>query len=273
MNISQTIVLAIVQGISELFPISSVAHSVITPYVLGWKLDPTFLKQNFLSFVVMMHLGTTVALLFYFRKDWYEIIKSIFERHQSKKTLLLIIVGSLPAAIIGGIFEKSITNVFSDVTVASFFLICNGFLLYFGEKLRVKGTKNIEDLTFAQAGVIGLFQSLALIPGFSRSGSSITAGFWMGLKHEESTKLSMLLATPAIAGAGLLEVPKLLKAHTPGLLQISLLGGVVAGAFAFLSVYLMMKWFKRKDIHAMTPFAIYCAVVGAAVLGSSILSH
>lgn len=273
MNIFQTIILAIVQGISELFPISSVAHSVITPYVLGWRLDPTFLKQNFLSFVVMMHLGTTVALLFYFRKDWYEIIKSIFERHQSKKTLLLIVVGSIPAAIIGGIFEKSITDVFSDVTVASFFLICNGLLLYFGEKLRIKGTKNIEDLTFTQAGIIGIFQSLALIPGFSRSGSSMTAGFWMGLKHEESTKFSMLLATPAIAGAGLMEVPKVLKAHYPGLLQMSILGGVVAGVFAFLSVYLMMKWFKRKEVHAMFPFAIYCAVVGVAVLGSKILFH
>jgi undecaprenyl-diphosphatase len=211
MNFFQTIVIAIIQGISELFPISSVAHSVIAPYVFGWKLNPVFLKENFLAFVVMMHVGTTIALLIYFRKDWYIIIKSIFNRNYSKKTLLLLLVGSIPAAIIGLVFEKSITDVFSNVTVASFFLICNGVLLYCGEKSRSVGTKKIEDLTYKQAGVIGLFQSFALIPGFSRSGSTMTSGFWIGLTHEESTKFSMLLSVPAIAGAAIFEVPKILR--------------------------------------------------------------
>jgi undecaprenyl-diphosphatase len=271
MNIIQTIVLAIVQGITELFPISSVAHSVLTPYVFGWKLDPRFLKVNFLTFVVMMHLGTTVALLIFFRKDWIEIIKSIFNSRDSKKVLLTIIVGTIPAAIIGKLLEKRLTAVFSSVIMASTFLIVNGFLLYFGERFRSNGTKDIEDLSYGQAFIIGLFQSLALIPGFSRSGASMTAGFWMGLKHEESARFSMLLATPIIAGAGILEAPKLLKSSAHGLLQTSLVGGVIAGIFAFIRELILMRWFKKKEINAMKPFAYYCWAVGIAVLATHLL--
>jgi len=184
---------------------------------------------------------------------------------------MLIIVGTLPAAILGAIFEKSITDVFGNVTVAAAFLICNGMLLYFGEKRSSTGTKNIEDLTYKQAGVIGLFQSLALIPGFSRSGSSMTAGFWTGSNHEQSTKFSMLLSAPIIAGAEIMEVPKVLRSHTNGLLEASMLGCVIAGLVAFLCAFLMIKWFKKKEIYAMRPFAIYCWVVGLLVLGSRFL--
>lgn len=106
MNFLQTIILAIVQGISELFPISSVAHSVIVPYLFGWNLNPSFLKHNFLEFVVMMHVGTTIALLIYFRKDWSQIFRSVFNAKDSKQALKLIILGTIPAVILGGIFEK-----------------------------------------------------------------------------------------------------------------------------------------------------------------------
>jgi len=271
MNIFQTIILAIVQGISELFPISSVAHSVFTPYIFGWTLSPEFLKVNFLPFVVMMHLGTTIALLIFFRKDWIEIFKSIFNSKDTKKLLLLVVTGTLPAAIIGFVFEKKLMNIFSSVTVAATFLIFNGLLLYLGERMHSKGTKEIEDLTYGQAAIVGLFQSLALIPGFSRSGSSMTAGFWVGLKHEASARFSMLLATPIIAGAAILEIPKFLKSGTHGLIQVSILGGVVAGIFAFISVSILMGWFKKKEINAMRPFAYYCWIVGALILGSRLL--
>lgn len=269
MNTIQTLILSIVQGISELFPISSVAHGVLTPYVFHWNLDQEFLKKNFLPFVVMLHLGTALALLLFFWKEWVEIIKSLFSG--SKKVLLLIVVATLPAAILGLVLEKPLTRIFSNVTTAAIFLIVNGFFLYFGEKLRSKGTKEIEDLSVKQAVIIGLFQSLALIPGFSRSGSSMTAGFWLGLKHEASARFSMLLATPIIAGASILEVPKILKSHTPGLLQMSLTGGIIAGVFAFLSVWILMNWFKKKEINAMRPFAYYCWAVGALVLISKLI--
>ncbi|WP_379969440.1 undecaprenyl-diphosphate phosphatase [Ectobacillus sp. sgz5001026] len=268
MTILQTLVFAIIQGISELFPISSVAHGVLTPYVFHWNLDPQFLKENFLPYVVMLHLGTAVALFIYFWKDWFEIIKSIFTG--SKKLLLLVIVATLPAAAIGIVLEKPLRNIFSNVTSASIFLIINGFFLFFGERARFKGNKEIEDLNGKQALIIGLFQSLALIPGFSRSGSSMTAGFWMGLKQEASARFSMILATPIILGAVIVEVPKLLKSHAGNLMQMSLLGGLASGIFAFISVWILMNWFKTKEINAMRPFAYYCWGVGIIVLVSQL---
>ena len=272
MTIIQTIILAIVQGITELFPISSVGHSVITPYVFGWKLDPLFLKENFLHFVVMMHLGTSVALIIYFRKDWADLIKSVFSNGKnSKKIVMLIIIGTLPAAIIGFVFETKFLDIFSNVRFAAIFLIVNGILLYFGESSTRRGRKSIENLNFRQAAVIGLFQSLALIPGFSRSGASMTAGFWMGLKHEASAKFSMLLATPIIAGAGILEAPKLFKPANKALLGYSLIGGFVAAVVALITITLMMKWFNKKEVNAMRPFSYYCWGLGAIVLVSSFI--
>ena len=269
MTFFQTIVLAIVQGITELFPISSVAHAVLTPYFFRWNLNPEFLKENFLPFVVMMHLGTTVALVIFFWRDWLDIIKSLFNgREYSRKLLLLVIVGTLPAAIIGFILEKPLMRIFSSITGAAVFLIFNGLLLYFGEKMRSRGRREIEDLTYGQATIIGLFQSLALIPGFSRSGASMTAGFWMGLKHEDSARYSMLLSAPIIAGASVLEIPKIIKSGSHQLLQASMLGGAVAGIFAFISVFILMSWFKKQEINAMRPFAYYCWLVGIVVLAS-----
>lgn len=271
MTFFKTIILAIVQGISELFPISSVAHAVIVPYLFGWNLNPSFLKHNFLEFVVMMHIGTTIALLIYFRKDWAKIIRSLFTAKDSKKVLLLLVMGTIPAILLGAIFEKSITNAFSSVTLAASFLCINGVLLFLGERLRKKGTKKLEELSWWQAMIVGVFQSFALIPGFSRSGSSMTAGFWMGLSNEESARFSMLLSTPVIAGAAVLEVPKLIHNHPAGLLTLSLSGGVVAGIFAFLSVYFLMHWFNRKEINTMGPFSIYCILMGGAVVISKLI--
>ncbi|MDR3601974.1 MAG: undecaprenyl-diphosphate phosphatase [Desulfosporosinus sp.] len=111
-----------------------------------------------------------------------------------------------------------------------------------------------------------MFQSLALVPGFSRSGASMTAGFMAGLKHEEAARFSMLLATPIIIGASLLEIPKLFKSGVHGLLQMSLAGGLLAGIFAYISVWILMRWFKKNEISAMRPFAYYCWLVGGIIL-------
>lgn len=268
MDILQTIIFAIIQGITELFPISSVAHGVLTPYVFGWDLDPEFLKEHFLPYVVMLHLGTALALLVFFRDEWISILRSLFDmkHRESRRLLLLLIVGTLPAAILGVLFEKTLRGIFSSVTSAAFFLIINGLLLYFGERARSRGTKEIQDLSYGQAALIGFFQALALIPGFSRSGSSMTAGFWVGLKHEASARFSMLLATPVIIGASILEVPKLAKSGMEGLFMNSIIGGILSGLCAYLAVWFLMKWFKKKEIDAMRPFAYYCWAVGAVVL-------
>ncbi|WP_407307019.1 undecaprenyl-diphosphate phosphatase [Desulfosporosinus sp. SB140] len=268
MTFLQTLIIAIVQGVTELFPVSSVAHSVFTPYVFQWKLDPQFLQDNFLPYVVMLHLGTALALLVFFRDEWISIIRSILnsQKRDSLRLLLLILAGTIPAAIIGVILEKPLTHLFSNVTSASIFLMVNGLLLYFGEKIKSRGKKHINELSYGQAIIVGLFQSLALVPGFSRSGASITAGFWMGLKHEEAARFSMLLATPIIAGASVLEIPKLIKHGSHGLLLTSLTGGLFAGVFAFIAVSILMRWFRKKEISAMKPFAYYCWIVGGLIL-------
>lgn len=136
MNLLQTIIIAIVQGLTELFPISSVAHSVFTPYVFKWNLDPQFLKDNFLPYVVMLHLGTALALLVFFRDEWISIIRSIFNsrKQDSLRLLLLLLAGTIPAGLIGVILEKPLTHLFSNVTSAAIFLIVNGLLLFLGRK-------------------------------------------------------------------------------------------------------------------------------------------
>lgn len=272
-GILQTVIFAIIQGITELFPISSVAHGVLTPYVFHWNLDDQFLKEHFLPYVVMLHLGTAFALLVFFRSEWINLVASLFVKGQqhSKKILGKLIIATIPAALIGVALEKPLRHMFSNVAFTAVFLIVNGFLLYLGERAANRGTKDIHELTIKQAFIVGIFQSLALVPGFSRSGASITAGFWMGLKHEAAAKFSMLLATPIILGAGIIEVPKLLKSGVGGLFQMSLFGGVLAGIFAYLSVWFLMKWFKKHEFNAMRPFAYYCWGVGILILISYFL--
>ncbi|MEI9985428.1 MAG: undecaprenyl-diphosphate phosphatase [Aliidongia sp.] len=268
MTLLQTIVLAIIQGITELFPISSVAHAVLTPWAFGWPLDPEFLKEHFLPFVVLLHLGTAVALLLFFWRDWLDFAGSLVrgDAPTARRELLLVIIGTVPAALIGFVLEKKLRALFPSITSAAFFLVVNGVILYLGERLRGRGSKSLSELGYGQALLIGLAQSLALVPGFSRSGASIVAGFWTGLTHESSARFSMLLATPIIAGASLLEIPKLVHSADPQILEAAAIGGVVAGVVAYLSVWALMGWFKRHEINAMRPFAIYCWVVGALVL-------
>jgi undecaprenyl-diphosphatase len=268
MTLLQTILLAIIQGITELFPISSVAHAVLTPWAFGWPLDPAFLKEHFLPFVVLLHLGTAVALLLFFRADWLAFGRSLVTpgAGTARRELGLVAIGTVPAALIGLILESRLRALFSNVESAAFFLIVNGFILYLGERWRGRGSKDLAELGWLQAFLIGIAQALALVPGFSRSGASMVAGFWAGLNHEASARYSMLLATPIIAGASVLEIPKLVRGGEPGALTTAVIGGVVAGAVAYVSVWALMRWFKRHEIDAMRPFAVYCWVVGALVL-------
>jgi undecaprenyl-diphosphatase len=158
------------------------------------------------------------------------------------------------------------------VTFAAVFLIANGVLLLAGERLRGRGTREVADLGIGQAALIGLAQSLALVRGFSRSGASMVAGFWMGLKHEAAARFSMLLATPIILGAGILEVPKMLKAAPDDIIRAALIGGVAAGVCAYVAVSVLMRWFRTHEVDAMRPFAFYCWAVGALVLAAGAIA-
>lgn len=267
-DLFQTIILAIIQGISELFPISSVAHAVLTPAAFGWEFTPEFLKEHFLPFVVMLHLGTAVALLLFFRRDWLSFSGALIGGHDplARREFMLVIAGTIPAGLLGVVFEKSLRGLFSSIVSAGLFLMLNGVLLYVGERAQGRGTKTVSELSFRSALVIGLAQSLALIPGFSRSGASIVAGFWSGLTHESAARFSMLLATPIIVGASVLELPKLAREANGEIFFLSSVGGIVAGGVAYCAVWALMTWFKRQEINAMRPFAFYCWIVGAGAI-------
>lgn len=271
MTVTQALLFAIIQGITELFPVSSVAHAVLTPFLFGWNLGPEFLKEHFLPFVVMLHLGTALALLIFFWRDWLSFLVGVLSGRDpnARRTFSLVVVATIPAALIGLIFQKMLQEIFSSVTSAAFFLIVNGFILFIGERLKGRGSREAHDLTFFEAAIIGLAQSLALVPGFSRSGASMVAGFWAGLRHEAAARFSMLLATPIIAGAGILVVPKMIHTASAETVRVAAIGGLASGIFAFVAVWALMRWFRKHEVNAMGPFAIYCWLLGGTVLAMS----
>ncbi len=272
MHWSQIIITALVQGITELFPVSSVGHAVILPYLLNWT--NILSSKQFLPFVVMLHLGTALALFIYFIRDWIELIGSLFQSSRSsrvraqKRTFLLIVVATIPAAVIGKLFEHKFRALFPSALSAGIFLAINGLVLLLADRWsRNAGNREIRQMTYLQSFLVGCAQVLALIPGFSRSGVTMTAGMGLGFSYEESARFSFLLATPIIAGAGVLEVPKMLKAHAPHMLSAGLVGGLLAGIVAFLSTAFLMRYFRTHEVRAFRPFAAYSIVVGVIVAG------
>ncbi|HXQ40541.1 MAG TPA: undecaprenyl-diphosphate phosphatase [Candidatus Udaeobacter sp.] len=263
----QAILLAALQGVTELFPVSSLGHAVILPRLLGWQVDQH--SPAFLPFLVMLHLGTAAALLLYFWRDWIEILAGILGQGsgvaESRRLLLLLVAGTLPAAVIGFLLEKFFRSLFGAPEVAALFLALNGVVLLAAERLRRRAsTGGAAALTLRQAALIGLCQAGALIPGLSRSGLTMGAGLAVGLSHAEAARFSFLLATPIIAGAGVLELPKLLHATADGGigLGLSVLAGLVAGVTAFASTAFLMRFFKSHEFKALNPFAYYCLAAG-----------
>jgi undecaprenyl-diphosphatase len=269
MTLLQAILLAALQGVTELFPVSSLAHAVILPSLLGWSIDQR--APAFLPFLVMLHLGTAAALLIYFWREWIDILFALFGRGgaaavaANRRLLLLIVIGTIPAVIIGFALEKFLRGLFGAPAVAAIFLVVNGLVLLIAELLRRRaGEGSLDRLTWSQALFIGTCQSGALIPGLSRSGLTMAAGLAAGLTHAESARFSFLLATPIIAGAGVLELPKLLHhgAEAGISLGTAILGGIVAAITAYASTAFLMRFFKRHDFQALNPFAYYCLAAG-----------
>jgi undecaprenyl-diphosphatase len=264
--------LAILQGITELFPISSLGHAVIVPPLLGWPIDQQ--SAEFLPFVVVLHVGTATALLLYFWRDWLAIALGVLGRGQRApdawRALGLIVVATLPAVVIGFLFEKLVRGLFASPLIAALFLIANGFLLLLGEWLRVRSQsrpsreRQVTTLGWGGALAVGIWQCAAFIPGISRSGAAMVGGLVSGLQHEEAAHFSFLIATPIIAGAAVLEVPKLLALPDHGISGLAVAAGVVAGITAYLSIAFLMRYFRRHDFDdALVPFAIYCWAAGA----------
>ncbi len=272
MDTIQAIAVAILQGATELFPVSSLGHAVVLPALLRWNLDQH--APAFLPFLVMLHAGTATALIAYFWRDWWGIGRGVLgfgaDRAVNDARLLfvLIVIATIPAVIVGFALEKFVRGLFGTPIVAASFLIVNGFLLLFGERLRALGSRPLATLTARDALIIGIWQCGALIPGISRSGATIVGGLLRGIDHEGSARFSFLIATPVIIGATVLEVPKLLHAQiAPGVFVLSAEAAAVAGVTAWISTWFLMRYFREHDDWALNPFGYYCLTAGTLSLG------
>jgi undecaprenyl-diphosphatase len=272
----QAALLGVLQGVSELFPISSLGHSVILPALLGWPIDQN--ADYFLTFVVATHFATALALFVVYWNDWVHIISGLIESlwarefrptNPDAKLGLLLIIGTVPAGLTGLVFQKQVQRLFISPASAALFLTLNGGLLYLAELLR-RTARRGEDLegidrriaarmSLWQSAKVGIAQVLALLPGFSRTGSTIAGGLLIGFSHEEALRFSFLLATPIIGAAALLKLPVLFHSGSVLAIENALLGGVCAAAASFVSVKILTRYFRTN---ILTPFAIYCAAVG-----------
>ncbi len=272
MSTLQAIIIAILQGATELFPVSSLGHAVLLPALLRWPIDQD--APAFLPFLVMLHVGTAAALLLFFWRDWFTIIWGTLgltdarQARESRRVLLLVIIATIPAVIVGGALEHVLRRLFGSPMIAASFLVVNGLLLLFGERLRGRASsatdrRSLASLRPLDALVIGIWQCAALIPGISRSGATIVGGLLRRIDHAGSAHFSFLIAMPIILGATVLEVPKLLHAGIPpGMLQLSVIAAVFAGITALASTAFLMRYFREHDSWALNPFAYYCLVAG-----------
>ena len=292
MTYLQAILIGILQGITELFPVSSLGHSVLVPAWIGgsWahlanqSATQTSEASPYLAFIVALHCATAVALLVYYRRDWAKIISGYIEIARTRRIEtsaqrlgVLLIVGTIPVGITGLALEHTFRTVFAKPLPAAIFLTVNGLILLAGERLRrrsevlalaraegadtdLPGHRRLETLEYKEAGAIGLFQTLALFAGISRSGITLVGGLARGLDHEDAAHFAFLLATPVIFAAGVLKLPDLFGSAGDNIHGQVLVGALVAGIAAYGAVAFLSKYFERRTL---TPFAIYCLIAGA----------
>jgi undecaprenyl-diphosphatase len=284
----QAIVIGLLQGVTELFPISSLGHSVLLPAWLGWDnlVSAQSAQESFyLAFVVALHVATAVALLIYFRQDWLRIISGFFRTVRNRRIetsdewmAWLLIVASIPTGVLGLIFEHSLRTLFAKPLAAAVFLTANGMFLLAGERYRRRASvhtlvaanepaamlgetcRRLDTLEIKEAGAIGFAQAASLFAGISRSGITMVAGLARGLDHEDAARFSFLLATPIIFAAGAYKVPDLVGHLGDGIRAQALVGALFAAAAAYVSVSFLTRFFRTR---MLTPFAIYCLIAGA----------
>ncbi len=312
----QAIVIGVLQGVTELFPISSLGHSVLVPAVIGGRWQQLVTESStatsegspYLAFIVALHVATAIALIVFFRGEWVRIVRGflrslrpslaarrIVARDADERLAWLLIIATIPVGITGLLLEHTFRTLFAKPLAAAIFLTVNGIILLVGEWLRRRApvesdevrepalepatngapmassalprdgatglpSRRLATLSYREAGVIGLFQVLALLAGISRSGIAMVGGLARGLSHRDAARFSFLLATPVILAAGVLKLPSLAGpagAHIHG--QV-LVGAVAAGLAAFASVKWLTRWFETRTL---TPFAVYCLLAGA----------
>ena len=276
MSLLQAFAIAVLQGATELFPDSSLGHAVQLPALLRWHLDQA--GESFLPVLVLLHVGTAVALLAYFWRDWWALAAGVLglstphAAAESRRVLGLIVIATIPAALLGALLEHQLRRLFGSPAIIAAALAANGLLLLLAQRVRARtpaatAQRPLSALRPLDALAVGIWQCLALVPGFSRSGATITGALLRGLHPEGAAHFSFLIATPIILGATVLEVPHLLRADMPpGTLQLSLLAAAVAGITAWLSTAFLMRWFRNHDQWALDPFAWYCIAAGLGSL-------
>ena len=268
--------LGLLQGVSELFPVSSLGHSVILPKLLGWNIHQN--DKYFITFLVATHLATALVLLGFFWRDWVRIIKGLGRSLRDRgidpadtdaKLGWLLVIGTIPAGILGLLLEHALRHAFASARSAAFFLILNGFLLYGAELLRRRAPQVDEDddariarqMSWRGAFGVGAAQALALIPGFSRSGATMGGGLLVGLSNKDAARFAFLLATPIIGAAAVLKLPDLFGSQGDGVRGQALVGALCSAVTAYLAVRFLMRFFETNTL---VPFAVYCVAAGLA---------
>jgi undecaprenyl-diphosphatase len=284
----QAVVIGLLQGVSELFPVSSLGHSVLIPALFGWhnlvgaqSADESF----YLAFLVGLHVATALALVVYFRHDWVRIVSGMLRSLRTRRIDTpdarlgwLLVVATIPVGLTGLIFEHPLRTLFAKPLAAGIFLTVNGAILLTAERLRRRSEAKVavgaggpavavesdgptlDSLAVGEATGIGAAQILALFAGISRSGVTMVAGLLRGLDHEDAARFSFLLATPIILAAGLYKIPDLLGPLGDGIRPQMLVGSLCAAVAAYLSVRFLVRWFHTRTL---TPFGIYSLVAGA----------
>ena len=288
----QAIVIGILQGITELFPISSLGHSVLVPELLGWhslvagqSADESF----YLAFLVGLHVATAIALLIFYRDDWARVISGFFTsirkrriETSSERMAWLLVLGTIPVGVVGLVFEHNLRTVFAKPTAAAIFLTINGVILLAGERLRRTAEtrtlvqehahhtdpghdvgRDLDTLELREGVFVGSAQILALFAGISRSGVTMVAGLLRGLDHEDAARLSFMLATPVILAAGVYKLPDLLGHNGDHVRGQVLVGSLAAGIAAYVAVRFLTRWFETRTL---VPFAVYSLAFGIAMI-------
>ena len=287
MTYIQAILIGLLQGVTELFPVSSLGHTVILPSLLGWTdvvAAQSAPESYYLAFLVGLHVATALALLVFYWRTWVDIVRSLLRsiRRRSIETSTerlgwLLVVGSIPAALAGLLLEHTLRTFFAVPLAASLFLVVNGLILAGAEVRRrqldarrsrpagapVNGPdRRLDSLAMPEALAVGVAQTVALLPGISRSGITMAAGLVRGLDHEDAARFSFLLATPIILGAGVYKLGDLVGPNGRDVLGPVLAGSVAAFGSAYLSVRFLTRFFRSQNL---MPFAIYSLVVGGVL--------
>lgn len=293
-SLLQAVVLGLLQGVSELFPVSSLGHTVLFPTLFGWHTVVQMQSKPespWLAFVVMLHVGSALGLLAYFWRDWVQIIGAFFRslarrriETPTERLAWLIVVASIPAGVFGIALEHPLRVALAKPAAAAYFLMVNGVILLSAEALRRRSAvravvaahatvpsgqaeherpaRRLDTLDFREAGIIGVAQSSALIAGISRDGVCMTAGLARGLNHEDSARFAFLLATPIILAAGVYKLPDLTGSQGQGVRGVAVVACICAAVAAVFSVAFLMRWFKTRTLR---PFGVYCLLFGAAM--------